>query len=115
MRAGWAPDGQYTSTLVNWIGELQGRRGDAVHACPETLPARPHPSALNIGAEHEVFNAVTAVEAIGLALEVVGLTETDPSPHLPAPNGRWLRRWAEARSHIVTKYRRCRSGETVCG
>lgn len=97
LRTGWALDEKYASTLVNRIGELLERRGDAVHAYPETLPARPHPAGLNSGAEHEIFNAVTAREAIDLALEVVKLTEADPSPDLPAPYDRWLRRWIGAR------------------
>ena len=97
LRTGWGLDEQYASSLVNRIGELLERRGDAVHAYPETLPARPHPAGLNSGAEHEVFNAATARDAIDVALEVVGKTATDPSPDLPAPYGRWLCRWVEAR------------------
>lgn len=97
LRTGWALDEKYASTLVNRIGELLERRGDAVHAYPETLPVRPHPAGLNSGAEHEIFNAVTTREAIDLALEVVKLTEADPSLDLPAPYDRWLRRWVGAR------------------
>jgi hypothetical protein len=97
LRTGWELDEQYASGLVNRIGELLARRGDAVHAYPETLPARPHPAGLNSGAEHEVFNAATSQDAIDLVLEVVGVTATEPSPELSAPYDRWLRRWIEAR------------------
>jgi hypothetical protein len=97
LRTGWTLDEKYAATLVNRIGELLERRGDAVHAYPETLPARPHPAGLNSGAEHEIFNAVTAREAIDLALDVVRLTEANPSPHLPPPYDRWMLRWVAAR------------------
>ncbi|MGH8924537.1 MAG: hypothetical protein ACRDWA_07890 [Acidimicrobiia bacterium] len=97
LRTGWALDEKNASTLVNRIGELFERRGDAVHAYPETLPARPHPAGLNSGAEHEIFNAVSAREAIDLAIEVVMLTVSDPSPDLPPPYNRWMRRWVVAR------------------
>lgn len=97
LQTGWELDEKRASTMVNRIGELLGRRGDAVHAYPEMLPARPHPAGLSSGAEHEIFNAVTARDAIDLALEVVGLTATDPPHDLPAPYDRWLRRWVEAR------------------
>lgn len=97
LRTGWALDEQYSSALVKRIGALLETRGDAVHAYPETLPARPHPAGLNSGAEHEIFNAVTAREAIDLAIEVVRLTESDPSPDLPLPYKRWMRRWVAAR------------------
>jgi hypothetical protein len=97
LRTGWALDETYASTLVNRIGELLERRGDAVHAYPETLPARPHPAGLNSGAEHEIFNAVSARGAIDLAIEVVKLTQSNPSGDLPSPYDRWMRRWVAAR------------------
>jgi hypothetical protein len=97
LRTGWGHHEQYASKLVNRIGELLERRGDAVHAYPETLPARPHPAGLSSGAEHELFNAATAQDAIDLALEVIGVTATDPSPDLSAPYDRWLRRWVKTR------------------
>lgn len=97
LKTGWPLEETYASTLVNRIDELLRMRGDAVHAFPETLPARPHPAGLNSGAEHEVFNAVTTRVAIDLAIEVVELTMMEPSPHLPAPHNRWLRRWVNAR------------------
>jgi hypothetical protein len=97
LQIGWQANGSYTSALVNRIDELLRMRGDAVHAYPETLPARPHPAGLNSGAEHEVFNAATTRAAIDLAIEVVELTMMEPSPDLPAPHDRWLRRWVNAR------------------
>ena len=99
---------------MNRIVELLEKRGDAVHAYRETLPTRPHPAGLNSGAEHEIFNAVTAREAIDLALEVVKLTEADPSPYLPPPYDRWMRRWVAARQPYRDQVQGCRNGEPVC-
>jgi hypothetical protein len=96
LRTGWALDESSATRWANRIGELLKRRGDAVHAYPETLPTRPHPAGLHSGAEHEVFNAVTAGEALDLAIEVVDLTGRDPSPDLPAPYDRWMHRWGIA-------------------
>jgi hypothetical protein len=97
LRTGWQLDESSATRLVSRIGRLLKRRGDAVHAYPETLPARPHPAGLHSGAEHEVFNAVTAGEALDLAIEVVDLTAGDPSPDLPNPYDRWMRRWVSQR------------------
>jgi len=97
LRTGWPLDESSATRLVSRIGKLLKRRGDAVHAYPETLPARPHPAGLHSGAEHELFNAVTAGEALDLAIEVVDLTAGDPSPDLPNPYGRWMRRWVSQR------------------
>ncbi len=97
LRTGWQLDESSASRLVSRISKLLKRRGDAVHAYPETLPTRPHPAGLHSGAEHEVFNAVTAGEALDLAIEVVELTAGDPSPDLPNPNARWMRRWVSQR------------------
>ena len=91
---------------MNRIGELLERRGDAVHAYPETLPARPHPAGLNSGAEHEIFNAVSPREAIDQALEVVKLTESDPSliSRLLTTGG--CADGSRHDSHTVIRYRR---------
>jgi hypothetical protein len=97
LRTGWPLDESSAARLVSRIDKLLKRRGDAVHAYPETLPARPHPAGLHSGAEHEVFNAVTAGEALDLAIEVVELTTGDPSPDLPNPYGRWMHRWVSQR------------------
>lgn len=97
LRIGWPLDESSATRLVNRIGKVLKRRGDAVHAYPETLPARPHPAGLHSGAEHEMFNAVTAGEALDLAIEVVDLTAGDPSPDLPNPYDRWIRRWVSTR------------------
>ncbi len=97
LRTGWLLEESSANRLVTRIGKLLKRRGDAVHPYPETLPARPHPAGLHSGAEHEMFNAVTAGEALDLAFEVVDLTAGDPSPDLPNPYGRWMRRWVSQR------------------
>jgi hypothetical protein len=44
-----------------------------------------------------MFNAVTAGDALDLAIEVVDLTAGDPSPDLPNPYDRWIRRWVSTR------------------
>lgn len=97
LRTGWLVDESSATRLLSRIRKLLKRRGDAVHAYPETLPARPHPAGLQSGAEHEVFNAVTVGDALDLAFEVVDFTSGDPSPDLPNPYGHWMRRWVSTR------------------
>jgi hypothetical protein len=97
LRTGWPLEDPDDSRLGKRLKALLNLRASAAHAYTESLPASPHPAGLNTGAEHALFNAVTAGEAIDLALDVVALTGGDPNPNLPAPHDRWLRRWVQER------------------
>jgi hypothetical protein len=101
---GWTLDQPEASRLVNQIDRLLSLRGDAVHAYTETLPARPHPAGLNTGAEHQLFNAKTAEEALDLAIQVVELAR-EPSSGIPPPYDRWMRRWAASREPYFAQIR----------
>jgi hypothetical protein len=75
---------------LDWLFTL---RDFAAHPYTESeLPAQ-HPTGINTGVEHSMFNAVTSRRAVDAAIAVLDLAASPPSP-----SGRWLERWATERA-----------------
>ena len=85
-----------TATAAELKGRLQDvydARHDALHPYSELEGPKPHPAGVeSTGAEHAIYNALTAETTIATALAVLDFAEAPPNPA-----SRWVTRWCEER------------------
>lgn len=77
--------------LTHELAWLFARRDSAVHPYTELVPTEQHPSGINTGVEHSLFNAVTSGRAVNTAMTVI---QHAAAPHNP---DHWIARWATER------------------
>lgn len=83
--------------LTGRLEPLFDARNGALHPYSELEVPKPHPALDGLtGAEHALYNAVTAQTAVITALSVIDLAASPPQPA-----NRWVSRWCDERQPYV--------------
>jgi hypothetical protein len=77
--------------LADELAWLFSSRDSAIHPYTELLPTEQHPSGINAGVEHSLFNAVTSGRAVDTAMTVIQFAATTRNPN------HWIERWVAER------------------
>lgn len=78
--------------LADELAWLFSNRDSAVHPYTELVPTEQHPTGINTGVEHSVFNAVTSGRAVDTAMAVIQGAALPRNPY-----NHWIARWGAER------------------